>query len=599
MEGNLRGARKSLVVSPTLTSPKYTPDLSQQISVARERDRELYAGIGPIPPRTRPYNSSPLSLKTSPAHIRGLSETAVPLPFASPTYMSRILPNKRSTSAMGQASGPWSPESYGNGRFPIRETRSFEAARDPKGTGVRDDQNHPLRSHSRNSISPVLETLHEEAASNRASLRRSSTTDGLRDQMNDLKGRISSLKLRAQEDHMRRRSLQSLRTPSPFTSAETWYSDADGYKNSTSPIADDAGVGTTMQSPTRKAFYEDESSDSTPKEKPARISQRHQSYHAEIDTVSTVSEDDYRAPVEEDQDPEPTAFHYDDTHLGASDAEDNEEQDDAEGSDNDFVSVYGDEHDGSSSSVYEDAVYEMPVTERHEDRIDAFDYENFFLHSAMGAYSSGRRGSDSSTSSGDSVATTRPVTAIDNHKSPKRASMHDRNSSVDSVSTIASFATAVEDQWDEDEENEAMDHFSEQILPNHHSTTQRHITHLTPIPQSPRSDSGAALGKSPSSSSLSQRSSSRGSLASSELMTSGLQTSKIFSILSNAPIEGPRIALNEEEKQLIYSLAASFQQVCAGLQNTSADMYERKEARRRMDQARRILNGEAPEGLPF
>ncbi|MCJ1313976.1 hypothetical protein MMC25_007656 [Agyrium rufum] len=44
----------------------------------------------------------------------------------------------------------------------------------------------------------------------------------LRDQMQDLKGRISSLRERTREDSMRRSSLQNLNAPSPFTVSPTW-----------------------------------------------------------------------------------------------------------------------------------------------------------------------------------------------------------------------------------------------------------------------------------------------------------------------------------------------------------------------------------------
>ena len=49
MEGNLRGARHSLLVSPSASSPlanlKTASELSQQLSASRDRDRKLYAGI--------------------------------------------------------------------------------------------------------------------------------------------------------------------------------------------------------------------------------------------------------------------------------------------------------------------------------------------------------------------------------------------------------------------------------------------------------------------------------------------------------------------------------------------------------------------------
>jgi hypothetical protein len=60
---------------------------------------------------------------------------------------------------------------------------------------------------------------------------------------------------------------------------------------------------------------------------------------------------------------------------------------------------------------------------------------------------------------------------------------------------------------------------------------------------------------------------------------------------ATSPTE-PRLALSEEEKQLIYGLAAGFQQVAANLQSTGKGAYERKEWRRRLDEARRVLLGE-------
>jgi hypothetical protein len=607
MEGNLRGARQSLVISPSFNhTPKSAPELPIPLSALRDRDRRLYAGMGPIAPRIRPFYSSPLSTNNaSPGHSRVLSETAAQV--GSPT---QLRPNKRATSAMGTTSGPWSPESYGQGRFPIRESRSFEVVREPKHNEDRDPSLH-VRSRGSKSPPNILETLPEDDS---PKLHRSaSSASDLRGQMMDLKGRISSLKQRAQEDNLRRRSLQSLRTPSPFTSAETWYAEAEVYKTGISPVAADGGVGFKTESPTRKALYEEDDVEFPASEvvavgiSPERIKLPQGSPQA-------------IAPLKSPLSPDYPASHYDDaqdTQFEESEAGveapietimDTTEEDD-------FASSYGDEYEAAGNSVYEDAVYEMPVAERHEDRVDAFDYENFFLHSAMGTYSSGSR--RSSSSSADSVATTRPVAIVDD--AVKRVSFHQRNSSMDSVSTMASFATAAEEQSDDEEENEEMDHFSQQILPTPQPIAQRlaglngHV--------SPRNDSAINMGRaygsptivsptynphtsfhaSPTQASTTSRASSRGSSPTTPGdLASGLQTSKIFSILTESHAQDePRLALNEEEKQLIYSLAASFQQVCSHLQSTSGDQYERKEWRRRLDEARRLLNGENPEGQLF
>jgi hypothetical protein len=396
--------------------------------------------------------------------------------------------------------------------------------------------------------------------------------------MNDLKGRISSLKLKAQEDHLRRQSMQSLRAPSPFTSAETWYSGSNGYQ-SDAPITANAGLGIMTNSPTRNAFYNDEH------ERPHTANTIKSQKHGEKLVTYDVKTQHHPAnghvhttqPFSgiEGQDMRETEAYEDDVY---------------ETDEGDFMSVAGEDAENGPDSIYEDAVYEMPVTERHEDRIDAFDYETFFLHSAMGTYSLEDR--RSSTSSGTSIATTRPVTAVQTVNEvgtpEKRMSIHTRNPSVDSVSTVASFATAAEEQSDDEEENEQMDQFSQQLLSIQSRAPSR------PGFASLRSDSAINMrhgaGSSPTLTTTSRSSSTPGELA------NGLQTSKIFSILTEGSKDEPRLALSEEETQLIYGLAASIRQVCSNLQNTPCgEAYERKAWRRRLNDARKVLNGEDPD----
>jgi hypothetical protein len=581
MEGNLRGARESLVVSPTFNSTRSPSEMSLHINTTRDRDRRLYAGLGPIPPRM-PVRSSPLSPTGSPGHARGLSETSVPLPFSSPSYLTRNTSNKRASSAIGHTSGPWSPEGFGQGRFPIKEARSFEVIRDPRTMSSSSEQQHPVRTTSRNSRSPpALETLQEDEDGDGQRVHRSSSAaSGLRDQMNDLKGRISSLKLRAQEDQLRRRSMQSLRGSSPFTNAQEWYSGSDTHHVEGAPVSENAGLGIKTESLARPALFEEEEY-RRPRTAETTLSQREGEKLVNYDSeLPSTMGNGYNGMDQDD---------FDDLESY------NDEQDFDETDEGEFVSVNGDALDQGADSIYEDAVYEMSATERHEDRVDAFDYEHFFLHSAMGTYSlEGRR---SSTGSGSSTATTRPVTAVqvqdddDLSTAEKRVSYHGRNPSSDSISTVASFATAAENQSDDEEENEQMDQFSEQILAQHQSTASRPVTQTSHT--SLRADSAIhmrrGIASSPPQATIARGSASPANLA------SGLQVSKIFSILtdsSSPSSEEPRLALSEEEKQLIYSLASSFQQVCSSLQHTDGEQYERKAWRRRLDDARRALDGE-------
>ncbi len=116
----------------------------------------------------------------------------------------------------------------------------------------------------------------------------------------------------------------------------------------------------------------------------------------------------------------------------------------------------------------EDAEYPALTGERHEDRADAFDYEHFFLHSGMGNYSADEFMRRNSYASIDSTETakpddhqTRPESQVEaeTNRQAEHAAMQarllERNVSVDSVSTVASFATATE--GDDDEEDEPVD----------------------------------------------------------------------------------------------------------------------------------------------
>jgi hypothetical protein len=83
----------------------------------------------------------------------------------------------------------------------------------------------------------------------------------------------------------------------------------------------------------------------------------------------------------------------------------------------------------------------------HEEREDAFDYEHFILHSALGNYS--RQLRRASSASRESAETTRPA---------HRPVQHSRTNSNMSDSTVATFATATEGEMpeEEDEVNSVM-----------------------------------------------------------------------------------------------------------------------------------------------
>ncbi|KAF2813424.1 uncharacterized protein BDZ99DRAFT_438578 [Mytilinidion resinicola] len=577
-------ARHSLMATPppsSFNTAKMASELSQHLSAARDRDRQLYGGLGFIPPRQRPYHSSPLSTG-SPKHSRVFSETSVPSPISARVANKANGTDRRSSSALGPTSGPWSPvDGYYGGHPSIRETKSQEVMRDHRN-GWTNEGDHPLRKHSG---SPTLEPLPENDPPEMPKLHRSaSTTSDLRVQMNELKGKISTLKQRAREDGLRRRSLQSLRTPSPFTAAEIWYSGADGYKSS--PISADAGVGFKEEPvhATRELYDEDTNTSSTPKTIPLDLHLGDQS--GEHRVLKGEGHSEYQESNYEDAEEIPREYEGLPVEEGDLD-------------DIDFVSV---DNDDMAESIYEDAAYDVPVAARHEDRLDAFDYEHFFLHSAMGTYSSGsRRSSSSSAGSADSAETTRPITAIiepaDLQSTPRqsRPGLHQRNDSASSVSTMATFATATEGNGSDDgsdDANERLDEFSQRVLAQPAQLNGIHHVADKDRPESAINFStprGSHYAK--ESSDLSSQNS-RGSSPGADIV-GGLRASKIFSILlESSSTEGRRLSLNEHEKQLIYGLAASLQQVCTNLQSTDGDQYERKAWRRRLDEARKVLEGE-------
>ncbi|KAF5715332.1 hypothetical protein FGLOB1_3059 [Fusarium globosum] len=385
---------------------------------------------------------------------------------------------QRSASALGAAGG------Y---RQPLTSSRSADAL----GIG------YGATSHrSPTTLDPMLETLSEDEGGANGDSRRSShlynqlsptfgsmtDTDmprsasvaqvrDLKHQMKDLRGKISSLKEQARADSLKRRSLQSLRTPSPFTHAR-WDQGLPESRTSQE---------TTPETPAWQAPW----NQGSPKDKAnGQISPKEDSKEPSEESVKTLDAGAEDCPhtsdapdvvVAQEQSVSPqfeaepdlgddvqvqtqvqvqeSDDMNDDGETWEGDLEQEEDDfkqegngyglhnggynDDAEDDDDDEFVDFESE---SGESSYHDA-FQTPVS--HEDREDAFDYEHFFLHSAMGTMSQHRRESWSSVSSGDSVETTRgPIVAPTS--APDSDSDHERRPSVDTMSSFNSFATATE-----------------------------------------------------------------------------------------------------------------------------------------------------------
>ncbi|KAM6539418.1 hypothetical protein FALCPG4_001225 [Fusarium falciforme] len=452
MEGNLSRARSSLYYSP------------------------MSDGSTPSPPIVRPATS--LQDSTDPlgmGHSRMQSDISLQDDFGGSGYP------QRSASALGAAGG------Y---RQPLTSSRSADAlgghgnstyktplyALDTTLEALSEDEDGFNGNRHRDSVqsfnmqSPTFGSFVDKDITRSASV---AQVRDLKDQMKDLRGKISSLKEQARADSLKRRSLQSLRTPSPFTHArwDQGFLEPRRVKGAgpetvpwqapwnTDPTNNDADAKDTPDQEVEEApsiKYED-----TPEANPeaAQVEERKSPLPApepvvedepksnSADELDNKGEnwggdlEGVRAEGDEEVQPDLQYSPQDNVPDNPPDnVPDNVEEDvevnlqnypqgEQEGEEGEFV----DYESESGESLYHDTL-QHPVS--HEDREDAFDYEHFFLHSAMGTISQqrlGRRGSWGSVSSEDSVETTRgPLPDLD------------RRTSIDTISSFDTFATATE-----------------------------------------------------------------------------------------------------------------------------------------------------------
>jgi len=506
-------------------------------------------------------------------HARNHSESHVLSPIDTAAASRSNWGEARPASALGsfgRAKSPIESSSFSRPYF-VRGSRSQEAMRVSRQNSWGSLRERPMRKDSAGSVSSPtgLGPLMEEERPPYNGLHRSASTTGdLRAQMQELKGRISSLKQRAREDGLRRRSLQNLRDPSPFNNAQAWpYGDEESNSRiATHKIGSELIVGCPVKDITEPA--ENNLPLSTQEE-----SDQHQVQNVEytdgrnghaIDGLTSSGQ--YLSRPDEDYLPAVNGYKDQDADSNV-----------------DAESVYEEADDGGIS---------QPFTERHEDRADAFDYENFFLHSAMGSFDRGGR--RSSTSSTDSVETTKPVSPgrRSAHKagSGSKSSLpttHHRNQSADSVSSLATFATAAEGL---DPDNETAAKPARPQRTSFYSLHgQTHAIVLDSITDLERADSAIIIQEDCTSSD--GMSTPRESNVGKDTHSIQLPPSATVSTLLDSILGHPGY-LSPEERQLICSLAASFEQVCLQLQGTASDQYERRLLRRRLDRAGRVLDGE-------
>ena len=503
MEDNLRGARHSLLVTPStsLTSLR----IASEININSFKNRHARSALGFTTGRFQDALSTSNPTIRSPGHSRGFSDTS--FIDTRQSHSAVLQPEHDITSAEGPMNHIEEFASRDEKLTlpitrPIRSSRSQEALRDSRlsSWGLRYDHQTCNKAPE---IKPNLESLIEDEAAGQSQINQTDTVDGsnkrispsaseLRTQMNDLKGRISSLQQRTREDNEKRRSMQSLQSLNTYTAAEAWYTGAEGYK--VGAAGADAGIGWSPTSPRTPNQETREYDDSRSSPLDRKLS------HSRKDSTDVLDEgyegtgEAQLLRVPEDWPESPKGFldqnmdsNYEPHNKARnksveSELDYNSKLDEGDegnnhlGPDGKVEAADDDDNVTDGGTIYEEADPYLSSSERHEDRVDAFDYENFFLHSAMGTYS--RLSRHSSFSSAESTETTKPeasrpyaegtipgddgVTEINNRRSteddvpplksqptsPKLQYTH-RNYSITSISsatTTASFATAAEGQ---------------------------------------------------------------------------------------------------------------------------------------------------------
>lgn len=448
MEGNLTRARSSIRLgqtpSPSPTSPGILlPTRNLQPAGA------LYRSISQTDRRGSLLRPRPVyTTAQEGGHSRGHSETNLP---SAASLKSPSLQPSRSMSALA---------SSGSSHYDARENSFPYNAADSNDSQERGQDSRPEDDYRRSYLSPNVNGsagLGISAAPKMSSMEDFNSAyppDGppsraqsqlqvrdLKDQAAGLRTKVALLKVKTQEDNLRRRSLQSLRTPSPFTAAERWYSSALEHGKGGANVHNSAGYGWVSEPTSAKHDSNGNSTSNGTDEYPidAPLSpQRQESVSPK--SLHIIDEFTY-----DNDDQSVLESHYEDAEEGEYD--DDEDGDIDRERLNEILNEPYDDDD--QSDVFEDFPSgTAPEATPHEEREDAFDYENFYLHSALGTFSRNKIRRNSYGSTG-STETTRPAR-------DQRPGTHNRNASSDSVSTFATFATATEnayDDYDDDQED--------------------------------------------------------------------------------------------------------------------------------------------------
>ncbi|KAI9738949.1 MAG: hypothetical protein M1818_005263 [Claussenomyces sp. TS43310] len=475
MEGNLTRARSSLYITPSssMSSTNGSSPRSRSTPSPSGSGLRIVPQLGMPPSRHRQVPNIYPS-PTSPGHMRILSENSLPSSLHTSSYDAGLLGalgREAISSTLPHESG--NDDFHDNSKSIPRPYQSSPLARSPNFSthtleNLREDDTSPSYETNLERVRPSTAEPYQHIFGDGRGLTRSASSMQMRDltdKMRDLKGRISTLRDRAREDNMKRRSLQTLRTPSPFTAAEHWQFSGNGLKPDGSRLVDSTIIRNpwngepSLTSEEEEEHVGDRSVSAPPADlavEALEITKQSESLPEAEDTITHIQQDQPAIIVEiEDEE------NYETAEELESNAEDEEDEEDDYSEELVSREELEDYRSESEASHYHDSV---ATQISHEDREDAFDYEHFFLHSAMGTLSPQqmqRRESTSSLGSEDSVETTRgpPAPPSDNaekESESRTANGHVRNQSADSISTLATFATATEGHHEETHESASL-----------------------------------------------------------------------------------------------------------------------------------------------
>ncbi|KAI2790109.1 hypothetical protein POX_d05614 [Penicillium oxalicum] len=602
MEGNLNRARSTVRQTPSSSPLGLHPGgLYRSISKA---DRKISA--------LRRQSTVSSQDASANRHSRVQSETTFP---AESNLSSDAKPPSRSVSAMESSS----PANFNDERsFQYAPTRSYlthrasiSSIRPPHLLGTLSSSS--VTSSSPVSVaSPVLQSpvIHEDVSSASSPKGLGITTQGaespssgesyspvlssknvlpsrsqsqlqVRDLQYQMKGlhiKISSLKVRNQEENLRRRSLQSLRTPSPLTAADPFLQNALEARD---------GRSSQGSNPRRGGSSENvrgvQTRSSREEIAPARTGtlhpeQRSSSFAQQSPALSQDPGKSWQGTRDEDE------------QTGRQSSAETMYEDAEEGD-------YFD--DGEIDREALDEILREPLdpdlATPHEEREDAFDYEHFILHSALGNFSQQLR--RTSVSSHGSIETTRPAQSAQSVR-------HSRNDSSLSVSTVATFATATEGEYPEDEDDLLYwdRKFNQELRQRHqahppgalHGTTRSATLRAGPNSSHPqRSQTPQAANRNADSTA---RSSAAGSTTPTALVSSLVSSMRAVSSPRSGTVAAGSSESTNDDTQILERVFASLGKVCTDLQaitdSENPDLQAARVLRRRLDAARRVLDGE-------